>query len=212
MPAADNVRYQSALAALELAKRAQDRAERADEAKGDAKPRVILDERSPRGLLTLRGDAADAKFKKAVHAVLKIEPIAEPLTSQKQGDVNLLWLGPDEWLITAPEPAIEEIEEALRAKLEDLPAALCDISHSRTIIGVSGPAAYDVIAKGCPLDLHPREFPTGNCAQSRLARCNILIHRIDDEPTFEIHVARSFARYAWEWLEDGTREFEVPAD
>ena len=213
MPAADNFRYRSALDSLELANRAKDHAGSTDEAERDPDidpdRKVILGERSPRGLLILRGDADDAIFKKAVHAVLKTEPITEPLTSQSKGDRRMLWLGPDEWLITAPEGEIEKIEEALREKLQDMPVSLCDISHSRTIIGVGGPAAGDVIAKGCPLDLHPREFPTGHCAQSRLARCNILIHRIDDDPTFEIHVARSFALYAWEWLEDSAREFDM---
>ncbi|MBF2761036.1 MAG: sarcosine oxidase subunit gamma [Ectothiorhodospiraceae bacterium AqS1] len=213
MPAADHFRYQSALACLELANRAKEQVRSVGESEGEAErvpdPEVILGERPPRGLLILRGDAGDAEFKKAVHAVLKIEPVVEPLTSQSEGDKQLLWLGPDEWLIAAPEGNLEEIQQALREKLTDLPAALCDISHARTVIGVAGPKALDVIAKGCPLDLHPREFPTGACAQSRLARCNILIHRIDDEPTFEIHVARSFALYAWQWLEDGAREFDM---
>ncbi|WP_025769496.1 sarcosine oxidase subunit gamma [Thioalkalivibrio sp. HK1] len=213
MPAADNFRYQSALDALNLANRAKDHTSAADESEGDLDldldRKVILGERPPRGLLNLRGDADDAKFKKAVQTVLKIEPITEPLTSQSKGDRQMLWLGPDEWLIAVPEEKLEETEEALRKKLEDLPFSLCDISHARTIIGIGGPKAIDVIAKGCPLDLHPTEFPTGHCAQSRLARCNILIHRIDDDPTFEIHVARSFALYAWQWLEDGAKEFEM---
>jgi sarcosine oxidase subunit gamma len=70
-----------------------------------------------------------------------------------------------------------------------------------------------VLAKGCPLDLHPRAFPPGACAQSLLAKVAVLIHLQDDDrargPSFDVYVARSFAHYLWMWLEDAGREYGV---
>ena len=162
-----------------------------------------------RGLLVLRGDAGAAGFRGAVSTVLGIEPIVEPLTSARKRDLSMLWLGPDEWLVVTPDRRAARIEGALRDALEGQHAALTNVSHSRTILALSGPEARAVLAKGCPLDFHPRVFEPGRCAQSRLAKCQVLIHQTDAAPTFEIHVNRSFAQYAWMWLEDAGKEFGV---
>ena len=170
---------------------------------------IVLGECRPRGLLVLRGDRGNAEFRQAVSAVLGLEPVAEPLTAERWRDVAMLWLGPDEWLVAVPERRVERIEHALRGALEGQCAALSDVSHSYTVIALSGPDARALLAGGCPLDLHPRVFAPGRCARSRLAKCQALIHQVGAAPAFEIHVHRSFAQYAWTWLEDGGREFGV---
>ena len=121
----------------------------------------------------------------------------------------MLWVGPDEWLFVTPERRLDRIERALRDALEGQHTALTDVSHSRAVVVLSGPYAREVLAKGCTLDLHPRVFGPGRCAQSRLAKCQALIHQTTDAPEFEIHVQRSFAQYAWTWLEDAGQEFGV---
>jgi sarcosine oxidase subunit gamma len=63
--------------------------------------------------------------------------------------------------------------------------------------------------KGCSLDLHPRVFNAGDCAQSGLARCHMLLHQINEIPTYDVYVHRSFSHYAWRWLEDAAREYGV---
>ena len=168
---------------------------------------IVLGERRPRGLLVLRGDRADAKFRRAVSSALGLDPVAEPLTAARRRDVAMLWLGPDEWLVAVPERRVERIERELRRALDGQRAALSDVSHSRAILSLSGPEARSLLAKGCPLDLHPRVFTPGRCAQSTLARCQMLIHQVSASPEFEIHVHRSFAQYAWTWLEDAGQEF-----
>ena len=206
---AEEYRRRSALAHLGLEARASASGEPG--AGPDAGPGVgiVLGERRPRGLLVLRGDRADAKFRRAVSAALGIDPVAEPLTAARRRDVAMLWLGPDEWLVAVPERRVERIERELRRALDGQRAALSDVSHSRAILSLSGPDARALLAKGCPLDFHPRAFTPGRCAQSRLARCQVLIHQVSASPEFEIHVHRSFAQYAWTWLEDGGQEFGV---
>ncbi len=70
----------------------------------------------------------------------------------------------------------------------------------------------ELLAKGCPLDLHPRVFDVGQCAQSHLAKAPILIRQLDREPAFEIVVRRSFADYLWVWLEDAAAEYGFEVD
>ena len=196
----ERYRRRSALAHLGLEARAS--VDRADAG-------VVLGERRIRGMLALRGNGDCAEFRSAVVAATGLEPVAEPLASARQRDVTMLWLGPDEWLVVMPDRRLDRIARALRDALDGQHAALTDVSHSRTVFALAGPDARAVLAKGCPLDLHPRAFPPGRCARSTLAKCQALIHLVNPTPEFEIHVARSFAEYAWAWLEDAAGEFGV---
>ena len=72
---------------------------------------------------------------------------------------------------------------------------------------MSGPSARDVLAKGCPLDLHPAVFGPGDCAQTLLAKANVTLRCVDDSPRFELIVRRSFAEYAALWLHDAAMEY-----
>jgi sarcosine oxidase subunit gamma len=84
-----------------------------------------------------------------------------------------------------------------------------DVSEARTTIVVSGPQARDLLAKGTSIDLHPRVFGSGRCAQTGFAGANIILRQTDDTPTFEIIVLDSFAEHLWSWLAGGCREYRV---
>ena len=45
-------------------------------------------------------------------------------------------------------------------------AAAVDVGSGYTVLEISGAQAREALARGCPLDLHPRVFKTGQCAQS----------------------------------------------
>ena len=79
---------------------------------------------------------------------------------------------------------------------------------------MAGPRARDLLAKGCPLDLHPGAFAPGRCAQGHVAKAQATLHMTagdEDEggPVFDLYVLRSFAEYLWRWLEDAGREYGV---
>jgi sarcosine oxidase subunit gamma len=63
------------------------------------------------------------------------------------------------------------------------------------------------LAHGCSLDIHPRVFGPGQCAQTLLARVPVIIHQRGDEPSFDIYVQRSLAEYLWSWLEDAAQPY-----
>ena len=77
-----------------------------------------------------------------------------------------------------------------------------------TVIRLAGAHARDTLAKGCPVDMHPRVFGPGQCAQTILARADMTIHQTADD-TYDIIVRRSFAEYVWTWLEDAAREYGI---
>jgi sarcosine oxidase subunit gamma len=199
---ADDARHpdylrQSALAHLGLVARAQPE-------RGDAG--VAMGERPPLTIVDLRIRDAEAAALAAVEEVLVY---ALPLEANRVAGTDgavALWLGPDEWwVITAVEdPALAD---RLSEALADHPAAVTDLSESRACIRVSGPRARDLLAKGCSLDLHPRVFSPGHCAQSHLAKAQVVLHQVSEEPAFDLYVLRSFADYLWAWLEDAAGEY-----
>ena len=76
----------------------------------------------------------------------------------------------------------------------------------------SGIVLRDVLRKGTSIDLHPKAFGPGQCAQTGIARCHMLLHQTSDEPAYDIYVHRSFADYLWRWLEDAAREYGVAVE
>jgi sarcosine oxidase subunit gamma len=180
-------------------------------------PRGIrLGERLSLGKIDLRGDPGDRAFMTGVGRVLDLLLPTEPNTSARKGRVTALWLGPDEWLLTCPVDDTAFFIISLREALNGTHCAITEVSDGRVAFSLQGPSARDALAKGCPLDLHPRSFTSGSCAQSLLAKAAVLIHLVEDGsaagPAFEVYVARSFAQYLWAWLEDAGREYGVQVD
>jgi sarcosine oxidase subunit gamma len=174
---------------------------------------VRLGEGQGLGKIDLRGDPHDRAFMAAVGRVLDLLLPSEPCTSAAKAQIAALWLGPDEWLVTCPAHDVPRLVGTLREALADVHAAITDVTDGRIALRVAGASARDVLAKGTPLDLHPRAFPPGSCAQSLLGKAAVLIHLLDDDlergPSFDVYVGRSFAHYLWTWLEDAGREYGV---
>jgi sarcosine oxidase subunit gamma len=168
---------------------------------------VVMAERPFTGKLVLRGDAADPAFLAAARNALGFDLPLAANTATGEGPSATLWLGPNEWLVTTAPSGEMSLAVGLKVALVGLHAALTDISDARTQIRLSGPNARDVLAKGCPIDLHPRVFGPGRVAQSVIARAGALIHQTDDVPTYDIYVLASFAAYLCNWLTDSAAEY-----
>ena len=176
-------------------------------ADGDA---VVISERPFLGHLNLRGDPKDAGFMKATESVLGFALPTEPNTVAANGELLALWLGPDEWHVVTPSAAQTPLLDSLETALNGMHFAVTDVTGGQTVITVSGPRARDVLAKGCPLDLHPSSFKPADCAQTLLAKANVLIRCVaDSPPSFELIVRRSFAEYTALWLNDAALEYGV---
>src|SRR5947208_4425012 len=89
--------------------------------------------------------------------------------------VRTLWLGPDEWLITAPDGAVPELLSWITHAAADRRAQGTDSAARRLIIEIAGPCARALLEKGCGLDLHPRAFTPGCCAQTLFAKLPVIL-------------------------------------
>ena len=150
-----------------------------------------------------KGAAADA-----VGLVLGLSLPLEPNTVVRAGELTVLWLGPDEWLVVGPPDTQRDVEQRIRAAAGDEHVAVTDVSAQRTTLLVSGAHARELLAHGCPLDLHPRAFGPGRCAQTTLARAQVvLVARDEPGAGFWVLVRSSFAGYLTDWLLDAAEEY-----
>ncbi|WP_433257034.1 sarcosine oxidase subunit gamma [Streptosporangium sp. CA-135522] len=124
-------------------------------------------------------------------------------------EADVLWLGPDEWLVVAEPGGEENLQARLRAAAGTEHVAVTDVSAQRTALLVAGPRARDLLAHGCALDLHPRLFGPGRCAQTTLARAQVLLAAHEGEE-FMVFVRSSFAGYLADWLLDAAAEYLPP--
>lgn len=124
-----------------------------------------------------------------------------PMRAHVEGARAALWLGPDEWLLLAPELDGATVGATLAETLAGQPASLVDVGHRQVGLVVAGPRAAELLNAGCPLDLDPAAFPIGMCTRTILAKVEIILWRTADD-TFRIEVARSFAPYVVELLRE----------
>ena len=157
--------------------------------------------------VNLRLDAADTKALAAVHRTLGLHLPLTPNTTNAADALLVIWLGPDEWLLLAEHQRSDSLVKELQAALTGHFASVVDISAGQTVFRLRGSSTRAVLARGCALDLDPSVFPPGACAQTLLARAQALLVAVDDTPTIDTIVRRSFAPYAAAWLEDSGRDF-----
>ena len=153
-----------------------------------------LRERPFLDLVNVRGDARDGAFVAAVESAIGVRLPAKPNTVARGAEYDMLWLGPDEWLVRSNEARTPELEGKLRKAFGTLFASVVDVGSGYTVLEASGDRVREVISRGCPLDLHPQVLQPGQCAQSHYFKAPIMLIPIAYD-TFELVVRRSFGDY-----------------
>jgi sarcosine oxidase subunit gamma len=170
-----------------------------------AEPAVTVMVRGDLGHINLRGRVSDSGFLQMAGQELGQALPVEPNTFSV-GEHRVCWLGPDEWLVVTPVTAAADIAERLEGALSPSHTAVNDVSGGQVALLLEGSGARELLARGCTLDLHPRVFRVGDCAQSLLGKAGVLIALVDDAPTFMVVVRRSFSDYLCRWLIHAGRE------
>lgn len=106
----------------------------------------------------------------------------------------LVWSAPRQWLLVGHRGTAQDLAEALAGT-----AAVTDQTDGRALVVVDGPHARDTLAEGFAIDLHPRAFPPGSCAATKVAHVAVQIW-LGDDGAFTIAVPRSFTQGVWSWL------------
>jgi sarcosine oxidase, subunit gamma len=162
-----------------------------------AKGRTSVEVAAPAMRISLRVPEANvAALNKAIGFALP----QKPKTSASKNDVHALWIGPDEWLIIAPEGS------DLLARFNKVTVfhSAVDVSHRNAALIVSGAGAGDVLNAGCPQDLSLTTFPVGASSRTLMGKTEVILYRLAGD-SFRVEVWRSFATYALDFVEDVIR-------
>ena len=166
---------------------------------------IAMREITDRGMIDLRGLATDADFMGTVKGVLGVDLPTAPRTSVSWGDIKVLWLSIDQWLILGTRSKAQELLAALRAALGGIHSLAVDVSDMRAVIRLEGDGCREVLMKGTSLDLLSGDYTPGTSRRMRFAEIAALLHVVDDQ-TFDVYVFRSYAHYAWEFIAVTARE------
>jgi heterotetrameric sarcosine oxidase gamma subunit len=169
-------------------------------------PGVTLDERTGLGLATVSGRKGQAEaLKKAVASAYGVE-LPDRSRAAHGPSVSFIGYGPGQWLAVSETVANERLARELGDRLRGL-ASISDQSGGRTVLRISGPGARAVLAKGLPIDLHPRAFAPGSAATSTISLMGVQVWQVDDAPTYDLAIFRSVSASFWHWLTASAAEF-----
>ena len=152
--------------------------------------------------INLRADPNDVRLRQELESGLGFGLPLVPNTVGSLDDRRALWLGPDEWLVVGPDGQQGAIERALLNALSGTFGSIVDVSANRTMLEIRGPKGRELLAHGIPIDLDARSFRPNQCAQTLLAKTQVILERRDGEATFHVLVRTSFAGYVADWLLD----------
>lgn len=169
-------------------------------------PGVTLGERVDVGLATVAARKGTAD---ALAAIVRRTYGADlPAGSRVAAGPSVAFIGtaPGQWLAVSETFANGALADDLAEKLAGL-ASITDQSDGRAVIRISGPRARDVLAKGLPIDLHPKAFRPGDAATTVISLIGAQLWQVDEAPTYDIAVFRGFAGSFWGWLTASAAEF-----
>jgi sarcosine oxidase subunit gamma len=144
---------------------------------------------------------AQVSLRLEVREALGPHPVLPPTAPNTWTTIDgreLLWLGPDEWLVVGDPGTEGEIVGWLDESFAGLHRSIVDVSSNRAALELGGADRLDLLAAGCGLDLHPRIWHEGRCAQTLVGRIPILLQ--ERAASTRVFVRSSFAGALLDWL------------
>jgi len=172
-----------------------------------AKGAVTVTDAGLQGMITLRGDLANAKVKAAVKKVsgVAVPAVRKAVVTEGRGAA---WMSPDELLILVPYTEADEAVASLSAALKGLHHMAVNVSDARAYIRVEGAGAAEVMAKNAPVDLSPAAFGAGDFRRTRLGQTAAAFWQ-DDAGAFHVICFRSVGDYAFDLLAQSAKDGPV---
>lgn len=159
---------------------------------------ATIEDAGPTGMITLRGDLASKEVKAAVKEAVGLDIPAQRQVLRGEGGA-VLWMSPDELLLTCAYDSVPEKISGLEAALKGTHFLAVNVSDARCYLRISGAGAREVLAKLCPVDLSPEAFTRGMLRRTRMAQVPAAFW-LDEGGTFHLLCFRSVSEYAFNLL------------
>jgi sarcosine oxidase subunit gamma len=167
---------------------------------------VDVSEAAATGMITLRGDLADAGVQKAVKSVIRAGvPAALAVTDADAGQI--LWMSPDELMIVCAYDQADQVVADLIAALGDTHGMVVNVSDARAVFDLQGAATSEIIAKLAPIDM--KSMQAGTVRRTRFAQIPAAFWMTSNDSA-RIICFRSVAEYMFNQLRNSAQAgFEV---
>ena len=159
--------------------------------------------------INLRIDPENNEYMSRCGKILNALLPLKPNTYTKNNNLKIMWLGPDEWLLSNEDN--DDLLIKIKDEMDDLEASVTDVSENRTIIRISGEKIYTLLSKFLVLDLEKNLSNESSCAQTLFVKVPILIarnHKNNQEPQIDIFANRSHSNYIYNLIVDGTKNLD----
>ena len=160
----------------------------------------LLVSQEQKAIINLRGNPQDPTFVQAVQQALGLPLPVAACSSIANAHYRVVWVGPDDWFVIGAGGEQRSLEQRLRTALSGQHFSVTDVSSGYFMVTLAGAQARDVLAQGCPLDLHASVFQPGHSAGTVFFRVGIYLWQRDNAPTFEMLVRRSFIDHFWQLI------------
>ncbi|MGB0658958.1 MAG: sarcosine oxidase subunit gamma [Mangrovicoccus sp.] len=121
----------------------------------------------------------------------------------KQGEVEVLCLGPDEWVILAATDQAPGLAAAMAAIYPAYPHSFVDISGREITLAITGSCATELLTLGMPRD--PESILPGEGRRIAFDGMTVVLWR-DEAEAYRMDIWHSFAPHLLGLLETGCRE------
>ena len=154
---------------------------------------------SPRTLIHLQ--LAAKSQKSAGKLRIAGQPLPEAMNCWHGEHPVIARIAPDTWLLISAKQEAAELMDAVRAACAKQSFAVTDVSDSHATIVVEGPRAFEILVRGCGLDI--ATLAADACLRTRFAQLPILLRRAAGD-RYELIVDRAVVKYLFDWLQDAT--------
>ena len=173
---------------------------------------VTIEETILSGKINIRGKSSDKEFMKNIGSVLNLVLPIEPNVRIYNNNINILWLGPNEWLVITPENEKDKIISLLESKLNPEKTAVTDVSFNRTVLRLEGKQVFTLLSKFIVANLEKILKTNFSVAQSIFIKIPVLFIRNNtdkEEISLDLHLNRSHAKYVYDLLVDGSKNLNI---
>ena len=153
----------------------------------------------PKIKINIRGKNKD--FFTKIGKILSIILPVEANTSTSNGNLDALWLSPDEWMICLNENIHDNLfNEISKSNL----GSVTDVSDQWVSINIRGSKVFDLLSSSSPLDFSEFKNKKNYVVQTILNHVDVTIHH-KELNDINLFVRRSFSDHLMSWLNDNSR-------
>ena len=151
----------------------------------------------PKIKINIRGKNKD--FFTKIGKILSIILPVEPNTSTSNGNLDVLWLSPDEWMIYLNENIFDNLfNEISKLNL----GSVTDVSDQWVCINIKGNKVFDLLSSGSPFNFRKFKNNKNHVTQTLVNHVDVTIHH-KELNEINLFVRRSFSQHLFSWMNDG---------